>query len=168
MSEKTVAARLPSDQLFFLDQCARLELKMADLYRYFEALFVDTPAFSLLWQKTANEEENHYQQFYLGVKLKGVGMENVNTDVAQAKAYLQKVETYLEKVMVSRPTMEEALTLAIELEKRLVTLHMSSIVRFEDQGLKKMFKAMMESDEGHVTMLTDFLTVLNGSKGNVG
>ena len=167
MDGKKVAARLASDHVVFLEACAGLELKMAGLYHYFESLFADDPGFSTLWQKTAREEENHSQQFQLAVRLKGIGMEKVKTDVAQAMVSLHKLESYLENVKASRPTLVEALTLAIRLEEQLAVLHMSSIVAFEDPELKRMFEAMMDSDEGHVGMLKDALRELNRSKANV-
>lgn len=165
MDEKKIAVRLPSDHLSFLDACARFESKMASLYYHFESLFADNAEFSLLWQKTAREEENHAQQFQLGVRLRGLGMEKVNTDVGQALGALQKLEAYLEQLCASRPSPEEALTRAIQLEEQLARLHMSSIVAFDDLELKKMFEAMMGSDEEHARMLKDALLELTGSTG---
>jgi len=167
MSEKKVAVKLPLDQMGFLSQCAGLELKVADLYHYFEELFAEDVLFSLLWHKTASEEENHAQQFNLGVRLKGIGMESINTNISQAIVYLQNAERYLEKSIGSHPSKEEALTLAIKLEEQLAAFHMSSIVIFEDPELEKMFDAMMKSDEGHISMLRDYLNKLNGCKGEV-
>ena len=157
MNGKKVDVKLPSNQMLFLDLCAGLELKMAELYHYFEDLFAEDALFSLLWKKTAREEENHAQQFQLGVRLKGIGMQDITTDVSQAVTFLQKVETFLEKSIASRPTQKEALILAIKLEEQLATFHMSSIVRFEDPRMKEMFEAMMDSDKGHISTLRDFL-----------
>jgi rubrerythrin len=164
MNEKKVVAKLGSEHVGFLEACARFELKMAGLYHHFESLFADDLPFSLLWQKTAREEENHAQQFQLAVRLRGLGMEKVNTDVAQAMVALQKLEAYLDQLCSSRPSPEEALTRAIQLEEQLARLHMSSIVTFEDPELKKMFTAMMGSDEGHVSMLKEALSDLTSGR----
>ena len=156
MSEKKAAVKLPLDQMGFLSLCAGLELKLAEVYHYFEELFAEDIPFSLLWNKTAREEENHAQQFNLGVRLKGVGMKCLNGDVSQAIVFLRKAETYLENTIGSHPSKEEALTIAIKLEEQLTALHMSRIVVFEDPELQNMFDAMMKSDEGHVSTLIDY------------
>jgi|GEM_PF-1560514 len=166
VNEKEVAAKLSLDQIGFLDLCAGLELKVAELYHYFEELFAEDLPFSLLWKKTAHEEENHAEQFNLGIRLKGIGMKGINADVSKTMLYLHKVEAFLEQSIASRPSQEEALTLSIKLEEQLATLHMSSIVIFEDSQMQVMFEAMMKSDRGHISMLRDFLDKLKAREGN--
>ena len=87
-------------------------------------------------------------------------MLRVTTDVSKAAANLQALEAFLEKVMVATPSQEEALGLAIRLEEQLASLHMYSIVLFEDQQLKTLFHAMMQHDQGHISTLRDYQTAL--------
>lgn len=157
MSRKEVNAALPMEHLRFLDRCAAFELSCAELYVYFDRLFLDDPEFSALWRKTAREEENHAQQFDLAVRLKGVGMLSVKADLSTAFDRLQKLEEYVETLMESTPSKEQALDVAIRLEEQLAEMHMSSIVDFQDHELKRFFTAMLENDRGHVHMLRDFL-----------
>lgn len=90
-------------------------------------------------------------------------MERVKADVSQALASLHKLEEFMEKVMASKPSHKEALTLAIRLEEQLALLHMSSIVVFEDPELKKLFDAMMDHDNGHVSAMMDALQKLKAN-----
>lgn len=164
MTASIANSKLALDELAFLDRCAALELKVASLYHHFEELFTDNLPLSLLWRKTAREEENHSLQFGLGGRLKGTGMKKLKGEVAQASEYLQKAEKFIEKCLSANPSEEDALSLAIKLEEHLADLHMSSIVVFEDAELKKMFDAMMKSDRGHITMLLDYKAKANSSR----
>lgn len=165
MNQKQTATPLPMEHLRFLDRCAAFELACAKLYYNFERLFdAEDKAFSALWRKTAQEEENHAQQFDLAVRLKGVGMLSVKADLATAFDRLQKLEEYVETLMESKPSKEQALDLAIRLEEQLAELHMTSIVNFQDEELKRFFTAMMDNDRGHVGMLREFLFKIQREK----
>ena len=157
---KNSVVKLSLEHLNFLDRCVGFELKLAELYHHFEAIFADDRSLSRLWKKTAREEENHAQQFNLAVRLQGVGMLRLTTDVSKAAANLQGLETFLGKILEATPSREDALDLAIRLEEQLVLLHMSSIVLFEDQQLKKLFHAMMQHDQGHISTLRDYQAAL--------
>lgn len=164
MSEKQTTAPLPMEHLRFLGRCAAFELACAELYVYFDRLFLEDPEFSALWRKTAREEENHAQQFDLAVRLKGIGMLSVKTDLSTAFERLQKLEEYVESLMESNPSKEQALDLAIRLEDQLAEMHMASIVDFHDEELKRLFTAMLNNDRGHVVMLRDFLSKMQKEK----
>jgi rubrerythrin len=164
MTEKNTAAKLNPGDLLFLDKCAALEGKIAEVYHHLEAVFADDLPLSRLWHKTATEEENHAQQFHLGVRLKGAGMKNVNMGLDQGIEYIRKVTDYLDKLLHIQPVAEEALTWAIKLEEQLAALHMSSIVNFEDPEVKKLFEAMMKSDQEHMSRLEAFLAARRSGK----
>lgn len=158
--ENTPILKLPMDQLQFLQQCAEFESKVAGLYHHYSNLFADDESLSMLFRKTADEEENHAQQFHLAVRLQGTGMAAVKTDVTRASANLRKLEEIVERLTGSRPFPEEALDMAIRLEEQVALLHMSNVVHFQDAGLKHLFEAMMAHDNGHITMLKDYRDIL--------
>lgn len=160
---KEATAKLGSEDLRFLDSGKHFELKCAELYHHFERLFAGEKWFSELWKKTALEEENHAQQFDLALRLKGVGMERVKTDVVRATANLQKLEAFVEKVLVLKPSSESALELAIRLEEQLAVVHMASIVAFKDPELKRLFDALLANDRDHVSALGAALNRLRGN-----
>ena len=162
MIDKT-AVKLPMAHLRFLEGCESFEAKTAELYHHFERLYAYDAGLARLWRKTALEEENHAQQFDLAIRLQGVGMERVRTDVSQAVTNLHRLEEFMEKIMASKPSPREALALAIRLEEQLSVLHMSSIVVFTDLKLKKLFEAMMDHDKDHVSVLRDALQNLQGN-----
>jgi len=160
MEEQTESVKLPAEQLVFLERCAALELKMAELYQYYARLFAGYQPLVQLWEKTAREEENHARQFQLGTRLKGIGMRGLVGDLARAQEYLGKVEDFLADALTRHPTAVDALTQALEMEKRVATLHMSSVVLFDDPELKKLFQALMRFDDGHVACLEECLEEL--------
>lgn len=118
--------------------------------------------FAELWKKTALEEENHARQFDLALRTKGAGMRGVKTDVTKAAANLQKVDAFLDQVLASKPTSEQALQMAIRLEELLAALHISTMVAFDDPGLKRFFESLMEFDNGHLSSLEDTLEKMRG------
>lgn len=162
--ENVQTLKLPMDQLQFLQQCAEFESKVATLYHHYSDLFSDDESLSMLFKKTAVEEENHAQQFHLAIRLQGTGMEAVKTDVTKASASLKKLAEIVELLTGSTPFPEDALDIAIRLEEQVALLHMANVVHFQDAGLKQLFEAMMAHDNGHVTMLKDYREVIRMGK----
>ena len=145
--------KLSFNEIRDLDLCASIEVKCADLYRQFEKLFADLPEFALLWHKTASEEDNHAQQFRLASRLRGIGMGGVTIDGVKVAEILQTIDAYITNMQKSRPSPAEALEFAIHLEDHLSEYHMTTAVSFTDAELSRLFTAMMENDQGHVTEL---------------
>lgn len=157
MTHNEEPVKLSMDEIKVLDLFASIEMKCADLYRQFEVLYADLPELALLWRKTAEEEDNHAQQFKLASRLKGRGMEGVKVDGVQCTIILQTIETYVNTMQQLHPSPAEALSFAIQLEESLFEYHMSTVVHFIDPELSKLFKAMMGNDRAHVTMLHNVL-----------
>lgn len=162
MSEKDSAVKLPMEDLRFLESCRRIENKCAEMYWHFRRIFAGVEEFAELWKKTALEEENHARQFDLALRTKGAGMRAVKTDVSKAMANLKKVDAFLDQVLASQPTSMQALQMAIRLEELLAALHISSMVAFEDPGLKRFFESLMKFDNGHLSDLEEALRKLEG------
>lgn len=151
--QKEDAIKLDFKSLNLLELCADIEIKFAELYRFFAELFIENPEISALWNKTANEEDNHAEQFKLAVRLRGAGMETVKVDPSKITYIIEKLNTFLPKFKESNPTLAQALMFAIQLEEKLSDYHMSILVDFADNDLAKLFKAMANNDIGHIDML---------------
>jgi rubrerythrin len=152
MAEKPVVTK--TDVLRILEICRDIEVCASELYHYFEEIFIDNPEISKLWRKTALEEENHANQFVLAIKLRSQGLvQAVSIDQNTAETILNQFRSLYEAMRQSKPTIADALILAIKLEERLSEYHMSTLALFQEESQKKLFEAMMKNDCGHVDEL---------------
>lgn len=141
-----------SDQKI-LEKCREIELLCRDIYTCFAEIFADDPEAVTLWRKTAVEEQNHADQITLALKLrKGLSC-HVEIDCSQIDFRITQMQGYLETVKISPPTLKEALALAIKLERKISSFHLDEMMVFEDESIKKLFRAMMASDRNHVESL---------------
>lgn len=145
--------KLDLDSLSLLELCASIEMKCAELYRFFAVYCADVPGLAALWTKTANEEDNHAEQFRLAVRLRGRGIENIKADLSKIEVIIEKLNTFLPRFKESNPTPKQALTFAIQLEEKLVECHMCTLVDFADNDIAKLFQAMAKNDVEHLEML---------------
>jgi hypothetical protein len=120
-----------------------------------------------MWKKTALEEEGHQKQFDLANKiLKDVDFE-LSGDLERARRMYQKLHALLEYVRNSPPDPSVALSRAIEMEESLGDLHLDSAVRFKDDSINQMFRALRSFDQEHVTAMQRCLTILQLSESNM-
>jgi hypothetical protein len=108
-----------------------------------------------LWKKTANEEQNHAQQFEFAIRMQKEMLESVVIDSWTAATVFNFVQTLLESCKKSPPSEADALQMGVMLEKRLASLHLDCIACFTDESIKKLFRAMMASDNLHMDSLQE-------------
>lgn len=135
------------------DICSDIEGLFADLYHYYSDLFTDDHDASRLWKKTAIEEENHQTQFKLARKL----IHNINcqalVETAAADDIRNRLKRLLQHVHENPPDLDTALSKAVEMEEKLVLLHASTVVVYDDPEVKRLFAAMLEFDKDHIEAL---------------
>ena len=158
--EENNAMLLPDD-LELLRLCARIERNCAKLYRYFGKLFGSDREIAALWCRTAIEEDNHAEQFNLAANLKGTNMIGIRVDSLKLMEVLKDTELLLKKVRKSPPTVKEALGMAVDLEDRLSSCHMNTLVVFSDKSLGKLFEAMGSYGNMHLKKLQGALTKIS-------
>lgn len=161
---KDASPALSLDKMFILDQCALIETRCAEVYRYFAKIHAAIPEMEALWNKTADEEDNHAMQFKMLCKLKVESEIKVNADVYSTSAVLKNLTALFEKVNGSTPSPIESLKLAIKLETYLSQYHSNSVTSCSDGDIQNLLNAMMNSDLGHVTMLEKALHKLTDDK----
>ena len=150
-----------SDQKI-LEKCREIELLCRDIYTHFAEIFVGDRDVVALWRKTAVEEQNHADQITLVLKLrKGLSC-HVDVDPSQIDFKISQMQGYLETVKISPPTLKEAMALAIKLERKISSFHLDEIMVFEDESIKKLFSAMMASDQKHLESLEAAYKKLEG------
>ncbi len=150
-----------SEQIL-LEKCREVEMLCKELYDYFADLHSDNEDAVHLWRKTAAEEQNHADQFTLVLKLrKGIAC-LVAVDSSKLDSILSQMRIVLTKVKAHPPTFQDALSSSIKLEKFLAEFHLGCVVEFEDNSYKKLFNAMMSSDQEHIASMQAAYDKLNG------
>ena len=147
-----------SDGYLIFDTCSRLEARFAELYHYYGDIFSEDFYASKLWKKVALEEENHLKQFEVADRLYRWSDYLVTVDLERAQRICNKMDALLEHVRQTPPTLETALKKAIEMEEAVADLHMNTAVKFADESIQNLFKAMAGSDLDHIQSLKDHLS----------
>lgn len=146
------------------ESCALLEEKVAELYHLFAELYSDIPELTALWNKTAEEEENHMRQFELAARIARSAALSHTIDPALVGQALDMVTRVIDKVRQTPPGWQAALRLAIDLEDKLGRFHMDSAAVYVDDSINSLFKSMMTCDEQHVQALRSYLERAAGSE----
>ena len=141
-----------SEQIL-LEKCREIELLCKELYDYFTELYSDNEEAVSLWSKTASEEENHAAQFTMALRLRNDLACNIQVDAARVESIILQFRGLIAKVKSAPPKLVDALGSSIKLEKYLAEFHLGCVVMFEDDSCRKMFNAMMSSDNEHVESL---------------
>ena len=141
-----------SEQIF-LEKCREIELLCKELYEYFSVLYAGDEEAVRLWRKTADEEQNHADQFTLALKLKKDLSCQVNIEPEKVESVISQLRSVIEKVRSTPPIFQDALLASIKLEKYIADLHINCVVVYEDKQCKSMFDAMMASDHEHIASL---------------
>ena len=146
--------------LLFLDVCAKIEGMTADLYHFYSRAFNADREVSRLWKKTALEEENHYRQIRLALKMLDQ-VESLLLDDGLGAAYgiFHKLQKLVSGVKSNPPDLVTALKKSIEMEERLSFLHVDSSVRFKDESVQQMFSSLRAADREHVSALKRQLAI---------
>jgi len=155
--------KLSTSDVHILNICRKIEETCAQLYHYFARLHGDTPEAGALWEKTAQEEENHAEQFRLAYRLHGSGMESLNLDIRKADALHGKILAAYEAVQQTPPPFKEALRFAIKLEQSMADYHMATVANFREKSLARLFTSMMKCDNQHIGMLEQALKELEAA-----
>ena len=136
-----------------LESCIRIERTLAEIYETFMKQQADCSEYARLWQKTAQEEHNHEQQFVLAKRLACSMATSTARAPQPSDELLQHLETVRARVADTMLAPGEAIRLAIGLEEQLSSFHMDKMHLFSDESTNSLFKAMMKHDNEHVDAL---------------
>lgn len=152
-----------SEQIL-LEKCREIELLCKELYDYFAEIYADNEDAVRLWRKTAIEEQNHADQFTLALKLRKGMSCIVVAESARVESIISQLRTVITRVKADPPKYLDALDSSIKLEKYLTEFHLSFVVMFEEESFKRMFTAMMESDQEHIASLQEAYDMQTGAQ----
>ncbi len=160
-----MAGKIDMDTVKVLEICRDVELVSAELYNYFAEIFSDHAEMAELWRKTAREEEGHAMQFILALKMRREPLvAALAIDGSKAENALKIVKSLSAVMRKNKPSMLEALSAAIKLEKGLADFHMTSVASFVHENHRKLFSAMMLADREHLEALEKFYQRLASGK----
>lgn len=167
MMGRLVSITRPEDEVDgardLLRTCGLIEAKAAELYRYFGELFRADSELTLLWEKTASEEDNHRYQFELAARTESSEL-TATVDKSVADRLLAAVSDLLDRLRRNPPNAVQALELAIQMEERMTGFHMDSAVAFKNKASGSLYRAMMASDRDHVQTLRTGLAALKARR----
>jgi len=136
-----------------LENCIRIERILGEIYDIFREQQAACPEYVRLWEKTAQEEHNHEQQFLLAKRLAC----SMKTDAAESdqpsNELVGKLTALKARVAARKLSPAESLRLAIELEEKLSAFHMDQLHIFSDAATNTLFTSMMNNDNNHVEAL---------------
>jgi rubrerythrin len=117
-----------------------------------------------LWQKTGDEELNHAAQFTLAMETLSDEITAVSVKASTLDRVRVAVEERIEAYRRRRPSVREALLAAINLEEASQAFHADQILTFRGTKTKRLFRAMMAADHGHLESLRAALATLSPPK----
>jgi len=141
-------------KIMIFEMCRDIEIKLSQIYTHFSQIFRTDAKACKLWEKTAQEEENHARQCELAVKLLKEGfIGDISADVEEVRAALVMLEEVFDRVVKEPPSLIRALELAIRIEEYFTKFHALSVAWFTDFSLQELFAALMNADRLHVEAL---------------
>ena len=145
----------------FLEVCMGIEALCADLYHYYSTIYEDIPEAATLWKKTALEEENHQRQFEMALRLVDeTEFEVLNDSLNRAHAIQHKLLKLMDNIKSAKPDLLMAVSKAVEMEEKLADLHIQSSLKFSEESMQNLFKALSEADRAHVADLQRYRSIL--------
>jgi hypothetical protein len=156
-----MSADAAQDVFRVLYACRSIELAMAGLYEALAEIHDHDGPMAGLWRKTAREESNHAAQFSLLLDTMSETILRATVDSSTLDNLRQAVETTVEEYRLRSPSVRDALVAAIDFEETMDRVHADQVLIFSDPHCKRLFRAMMAADCGHITKLRAALSGLD-------
>ena len=146
----------------FLEEAALLEDTLASCYGAL-AKVAAGEALTLKFQQLEREENNHARIIRAGknYELKAPDVfDKANVDVTEIKSGSSSARLVLEDVRSSRIDFRVAVSRLRNLEARFEKIHLDTLVSFNDEMLRELFRNMARDDRRHVDVLEEILSGL--------
>jgi rubrerythrin len=136
-----------------LENCIQIERIVGQIYAIFMEQQASCPEYASLWEKTAQEEHNHEQQFLLAKRLACSTKTDATNSPHPSDELLKKLAALRTRVAEIPLSPSESIRLAIDLEEKLSEFHMDQMHIFIDESTNTLFKSMMDNDNDHIEEL---------------
>lgn len=158
------ARPLDSTTQIVLRFCLEIEETCARIYGYYADLFKSDQVLGTLWHKIAGEEVNHANIIGMAMRCKGLDLKDKHYDLHKFRSQARIVQDILKGLETMRPSAEDALRAAINLEKRLAEFHLDHVVEFAQGSMAEFFQKLFEGDRQHVAQLEEAYQLLLASR----
>jgi len=136
-----------------LDACVLIEEACASIYYAFAGIFADSPDVSALWTEMALEEESHAEEFRNVRAIHCSNYECFDIENFMLKMILEQVDALNDTIRSKTPTLREAFTLAMILEKSVENYHVEASKLVVNPELSRLLDVMVEFSHGHIELL---------------
>jgi hypothetical protein len=136
-----------------LENCIQIERIIGQIYSIFMEQQSSFPEYARLWEKTAQEEHNHEQQFLLAKRLACSMKTDTGNSPDPSDELVKRLAALKVRVADTPLSPGDSLRLAIDLEERLTEFHMGQMKIFSDESVNTLFTSMMNSDKEHLNSL---------------
>ena len=148
-----------------LKLCEEIEQTVAEIYRYWQSVFVNDASLSALWGKMADDELDHVRQVQLAKRVVSDSVfENSNVSIDSLEKTLARARQLLKDVQTRELSSEIALKAAIKIEEEFSKAHLLNATNVVDESMKGMFKSLARADEQHVATLRNYCESVFGGK----
>jgi len=149
-----------------LNDCSSIERLAGEIYSLLSREGSYCERVRATFRQLASDEVEHARQLELAIRgcsRDGSAVKRISWTVVDA--LLGQVLDWRNQVQKSPPTEEEALRLALELERNLVRIHVDHAIHFDDPRIFKLFQGLGRSDEEHLGTLRNCLEWWHRQKG---
>jgi rubrerythrin len=133
-----------------LENCIQIERTLGQIYAVFMQQQAACPEYARLWEKTAQEEQNHEQQFIMAKRLACFSRTDTADTPQPSDDLVKKLRAFKERITEVPLSPRESIRLAIELEEKLSAFHMDQMHIFTEESTNRLFNSMMNNDNEHV------------------
>jgi len=140
----------------FLNDCCKIELLASRIYQHFAAQIEFPDRLRSTFNLLARDEEDHARQFDLALELPGRLVGNVHRIAwERVAAGLELARSEFHDLHLRRYTPEDALRLALKLEKDFIRIHLDNAVYIPDERIRSLFEGLARADEDHLATLRE-------------
>jgi rubrerythrin len=147
--------------LKFLNTCAEIEETVGAIYRLLADALPEGHELRRIWLEMADDEVDHARQIRFAARLPAREVfQGVNIPLARIEELLQTARAWQRKLTGVRPSISEALALALQLETDFSLVHVELAVEFQEESMRRLFQALANDDGRHAGQLRQYLAKL--------
>jgi rubrerythrin len=142
----------------FLNDCFKVEKTAAAIYEHLAREHSYSPRICEVFRQLAKDEHQHAEQ--IGVVINASSQELDAVPAVAGKvidAAVQAAQDMSDSLERGPLSEEQALRLAVQMEKQFALVHVDSAVHFHNPKVKALFAKLSSEDQTHIDRLRDCL-----------
>ena len=152
----------------YLKDCTRIEQTVGQIYRELAKAVTEEERLEKLFLQLARDEEEHAQKLSMaeGIPPEIFFRSRKRTE-EELDRLLLRAAGVLGSLQRSPVGKDEALDIAVALERDFMRMHLDSAVEFKDEKIARLFGDLARADEEHLGRLESYLTEIRGGESTV-